>query len=434
VTSPPHRLRRRFWVLALAGAVAAGGVYWGLRPRPPEPPAVDTDGLDPEVASAIETARAGVRSAPRSARAWGDLGILLFAHALDPPSLPCFAEAERLDPSDPRWPYYQGLIHLLDRPDRALEYLDRAVERAGRQVAPRVRRAEALLALDRWDEARAGFEDVRARQPDHPRAALGLAQLAARAGEWDRCVALLTPVTTEPSCRRAARGLLAEAAARRGDATAAAVHRAALEDLPPDVSWDDPYLEAAKARQRGLGRRLAWSGELINRGQHPEAEQILREILATHPKYAEAYLNLGKLYVGTGDRRRAAIALSEYLALIPNSPVGHFLLGSVRFEQGDLVRAEESFRTATALQPDYAPAHFYFGECRRKKNDTRAAIAAYREAVRYRPNLVEAHIALGSALLNAGEPDAARAHLLNALRLKPDDPEMARLLKQSERR
>src|SRR5688572_11357667 len=138
--TPPRR--RLLWLLVPVGLVATGGAYYWLRPPPPELPNIDSISVDPAVARAIEAARAGVGAEPESAKAWGELGLVLFAHGLYQPSLPCFEAAERLDPADPQWPYYQGLVHVLGDEARALEHFDRAVERAGSQVSPRVRRAE----------------------------------------------------------------------------------------------------------------------------------------------------------------------------------------------------------------------------------------------------------------------------------------------------
>src|SRR5262245_2511579 len=151
VLSRPARLpsRRLLIALALVGVAAGGGLGgWWLwqRQRAPEPPAVDLGGVDPAVTAAIETARAKVRQSPRSAAAWGLLGQVLVAHDFRADALTCFAEAERFDPRDPRWPHYQGLTLYLGDPNAALPKLRRAVELCGdNPAAPRLVLAEALL-------------------------------------------------------------------------------------------------------------------------------------------------------------------------------------------------------------------------------------------------------------------------------------------------
>src|SRR5947209_1891319 len=160
------RGRGRFWLvtgLSLAAVLLAGGaVAWFAypRPAPPAPPEAKGEHLDPEVASAVQLVRARVLKEPRSAKAWGELGEVFLANELEEEGRVCFAEAERLDPRDPRWPYYQAGV-LLNRGEReaAVAYLQRALERfpADGEAVPaaHLRLAETLLALGRADEAEA---------------------------------------------------------------------------------------------------------------------------------------------------------------------------------------------------------------------------------------------------------------------------------------
>ena len=74
----------------------------GGGPRPQAPPEVPTDGLDRELAEAIQEVRADVLASPRSSTTWGRFGRLLLANELYPEiSLRCFRQAERLEP-EPR--------------------------------------------------------------------------------------------------------------------------------------------------------------------------------------------------------------------------------------------------------------------------------------------------------------------------------------------
>jgi tetratricopeptide (TPR) repeat protein len=219
--------------------------------------------------------------------------------------------------------------------------------------------------------------------------------------------------------------------ARRGDATGAAAQYAALADLPKDVHWDDPYLDAVQKRQVGLFQRLDRAQALHARRLHAEAEELVHGILKDHPKSDEAYFLLARIYLTIGDAARSEAAALQGVAIAPKAASGHFQVGSARLIGGDVAGAERAFRTAVELQPDYAVAHYGVGECRRRRDDPRGAAAAYREALRYRPNMVEAHVALGAALLEAGDAAAARTHLADALRLRPDDPEATKLLKKA---
>src|SRR5262249_35181987 len=77
-TSPRRRWRGAllFVPLPLCLLVWCGWQWW----RGPPPPAVERSGLDPAAAKAVDEATAAVERSPRSAAAWGHLGMVLQAH------------------------------------------------------------------------------------------------------------------------------------------------------------------------------------------------------------------------------------------------------------------------------------------------------------------------------------------------------------------
>src|SRR5436309_1590143 len=165
------KLKRRYAAInALLVQLLAVAGWYIFRPAPAKPPAVDLSHAEPEVASAVQSALSGVDSEPRSAAAWGKLGMVLRAHDFEAESVQALREAERLDPVDPRWPYLQGLTLILAKPDDGLACLRRAAERSpADRPQPRLRLAEFLLEQGRVDEAEAA---VRSVGESDPRAAL----------------------------------------------------------------------------------------------------------------------------------------------------------------------------------------------------------------------------------------------------------------------
>src|SRR5262245_27538487 len=103
-----HRLRSALALLGGAALLAGIGRYVWYRAFAPRPPVVELKGVDPAIVAAVEQAQAGVHASPFSAPAWGQLGMVLLTHDFTAEAKVCLAEAETLDPSEPRWPYYQG--------------------------------------------------------------------------------------------------------------------------------------------------------------------------------------------------------------------------------------------------------------------------------------------------------------------------------------
>src|SRR5438552_6044569 len=116
----PRRTLAGGLFVALLAAGGAAAVWWWPRPASLALPEPDLAGTDRAVTAAIESAQAAVRRAPQSGDAWGRLGMVLAAHGFYPESITCFAEAQRLDPGELRWPYFQGVMLTLSERDAAL--------------------------------------------------------------------------------------------------------------------------------------------------------------------------------------------------------------------------------------------------------------------------------------------------------------------------
>jgi tetratricopeptide (TPR) repeat protein len=437
VLSRPARLpsRRLLMALALVGVAAAGGGLggWWLwqRQRAPEPPAVELAGVDPAVAAAIETSRTKVRQSPRSAAAWGLLGQVLVAHDFRAAALTCFAEAERLGPREPRWPYYQGVALYLGDPDAALPKLRRAVELCGdAPAAPRLLLAEALLNQGNLDEAESHYRHLLSRDPHNPWAHLGLARVAAGRDRPQDGLADLEQATAGRSCAKAAQTLLAQVQQRLGNAdeSAAALRRAA--DLPDDTGWPDPFVEAIEELQIGEHASLKRAGRLINQDRVAEGVRLLRQTTRDYPQSYGAWLMLGQGLLKGQDFADAEQALRQAVRLAPTPVDGRYFLGVALLERGENRAAADCFREAAKLKPDHALAYYQLGRCLVRLEDRAAAIGAFRDAVRCKPDFADAHAELGELLLQDGQRAKGVAHLRQAIDLNPAIPKARQLLRE----
>ena len=418
-------------VLILAGGAAAA---WWLWPAEPEPPSVDLSGADPAVAQTVTTAREAVRKAPGSAAAWGKFGMVLLAHDFRAAAAACFVRAERLDPREPRWPYYWGYILSLDNPAAAVPQWERAVELSGeRDAAPRLRLGAAYLEQGRTDDAEAQFRRVLERQPDDPEANLQLARAECARGADREGLAFLGRAGEAPFTRKAAHTLAAGVRQRLGDPEAAARELRLAENLPDDAPWPDPLLGEVADLQRGKRALLKRAEDALSDGRVAEGVTWLRELVQDYPETDWAWLRLGRALVQAGDLPGAEQALRAALRLTPDLVDAHFYLGVVLFQRGDFAAAAASFRRATQLKPDYAVAYYNLGQCLLKQGDQAGALAAFRAAVENKPFYSEAHAALGAALAAEGRTAEAREQLQDAVRLDPEDRRSRDLLERLQK-
>jgi tetratricopeptide (TPR) repeat protein len=427
------RQRKVVLALILCGTllVAAIGGYWWRYRSSGQPPLIDLTNADPAVASIIADARRQVHRAPRSAAAWGKLGMVLAAHDFRAEANTCFAQAERLDARELRWPYFQGITLSQGDPEAALGKLRRAVELSGDQYPEcRLRLAEALVAQGRFDEAEEHCRRVLERDPQHLRAYLDLGRLAYERGQLQEALDHLDRTTL----RKAALTLRAEIHQRLGDSAAAVQDLRQAAELREDPGWPDALVDEVEQLQVGLQARLARADHLLGQNRLAEAIAWLQQFTDDYPDTAAAWLGLGQAFNRSGDFVAAERALRTAVTRAPASAEAHFALGVALFQQGKSDAAAECFHQATVLKPSYALAHYNLGHCWKLQGKRKDAIESFRAAVRCRPHYAEAHVNLADLLLEDGRADEAVGHLQDALRLTPHEARARKLLEQARQR
>jgi tetratricopeptide (TPR) repeat protein len=416
-------------------AVGYGAWYAWRWHTTPVPPTVSLDGADPAVVAAIEQARREVLRSPRSIAAWARLARVLRTTGYRDAAAACYAQAERFDPADPRWPYLRGESLQLYEADAAIAHLQRAVTLADQSdrdnPAPRLRLAEVLLARGRYEEAEPLLRRAREIDPENPNLALDLALAAYARDDLEESRTWLTRCQDSPLTRKKAGLQLAAVLRRQRDPSATEVERRARA-LPADRNWVDPYLAEQGPLQISSTNRLQRVEHLENEGRYAEAVQVLEGMVADEPDYP-VYVALGRNYMHLRDDRRSEEALRQALALAPERIPGRYLLGTVLFaraeknsQAGATAQAEPLYQEAAdharrvlAQKPDHAGAYLLLGRSCDRLGRSVEAIAALNRAVACDPDLFEAYLFLGEALAKAGRPTEAKRHLERAAQLAP---------------
>lgn len=429
-----HRWRPVVAALVLVVLVVLGvGWYVRQRDQGPLPPPVEMGDADLEVVQAVEAARAAVREAPRSAAAWGHLGMVLLAHTFIPEATVCLARAAELDPVDGCWAYLHAMLVLQTDEGEGLARLEKAVALCGDVAAPRLSLAEALLERGCLDEAEEHLRQVLLTDPHDPRAHLGLGRLAAVRGQWRASREHLTRSAQRGPAVRATHVLLAEVHHRLGDEAAAgqALRQIAAGDEAP---WPDPYTEAVKRLRVGVQARVDLATHFHAQGRGREAARVLQEAVQRYPDSQLAHQALGRLLVQLGEPAAGEPALRRATTLGPETVGGRCDLGFALLRQRKFHEAADCYRQAAALKPRHALAHYGLGHCLRELGDEEGALEAFRTAVRCKPDFGEGYRALGSLLAQNGRDAEAIVPLQQALQIQPDDASAKKLLEQSRAR
>ena len=417
----------------LGGSVALSWYAW-RRYTAPVPPKVASEELDPELAQAIEQARQKIQADPYTASHWGDLGKLLRASQLLPEAAACFAEAEKLDPQKPSWPYLQGeALRMVDL-DAAVTPLRRAAERMdpADTIAPSLRLAEVLLAQGHNEEAETRLRQALTSEPDNPTVHYNLGILALERGDLSVSLTHLQRGEHSPFTQRKVCSQLAAIYKRIGKPEQAERYSRKADTLPVDSNWIDPFLTDVVVV--GRPARFQQIHQMQIRGDYRNAAEQLSALIQEQPEY-RAYVALAEVLEKLGDFDRAEQALRAGIALEPEKFRAYHQLSRIlwlrasKMEHTDRHPARADFeeaaacaRKAIARQADDAMAHLVLGLSLRQLGTQDEALQAFRTAVELGPNLTDAHLYLGQTLADAGQVDAARRSLRRAVELSPDDP------------
>ncbi len=437
--------RGRKWLfLAAALLLTAGGLgaYLWSGPRAPEPPEIPLQGVEPELADVVRKARAAVLDDPRSGKAWAHLGRALLANAMHAEiCFVCFREAERLDPKNPRWPYFAGgSLLTMGKPEEAVVKLRRAVELCDRleraPPTPRLLLAETLLSLGQNDAAEGQFREVLNQQTaEDVRAQFGLGLVAAARADWPQCRSHLETCLGSPRVRQKACTQLALVCERLEDRASADRYTKMAADFPKDLGWADPFVaEHARLGRRRQDRYRAVD-ELQADGRYAEAAEILRQIARERPDDYLPHVLLGRILPQMGQFEAAEEHLNKARALAPDKIQVHYLMSLVLLEKGEaLLRTEgadpakaralfegsaRAARRVLALKADYGFAHMALGRSLKHLGHAKESLAALREAVHCNPEYADNHLYLGIALREAGDLPGARSYLEQAQLLAP---------------
>jgi Flp pilus assembly protein TadD len=400
---------------------------------------VALDGVDPAVAAAVRAARERVSREGRSAAAWGQLGKVLRAHTFDDAADECFREAERLDPAEPRWPYFRGMRLADTDPAAAVPFLRRATELADRRDptndVPRLLLAETQFRLGLYAEAEAELRRVQAVRPGHPRVDFDLGVVARDRGEPGAAERAFAVALRSPYARQKSAAQLAALCQARGDEAAAAEYDRQAAAPPRDRAWSDPYTLEVVLLRAGGNNRLGLVEGLRAEGRGQEADQIIFEAARDTPG-AVTCRTAGIALLQSGRLAEAERELRRALEFAPDDPESHYQLGAALFNQGQQLRrqisgagaarakfadAEGHAGRAVDLRPSYAEALVLRGVALRQLGRLPEAVASMREAVRRHPESAENHLLLGELLSESGQRAEAEVCFRRAADLDPHD-------------
>ena len=434
-------IRRSVLALALVGLLVGGAVRFLGGGATPVPPLVPLEGVDPDCIEAITAAREKVLEEPRSAEAWGFFGKVLLANEQGRAADICLRQAEKLDGTEPRWPYFRGIANFLSDPPEAIACFRRAIACGDRPdsdpLSPRMQLATLLLQKGHDGEAETELKIVRALEPSNPRTIYLSALLLANRNDLRGSVIQLMRLTDQPATRRKASARLAQLYLRLGDAAAAKKWEKVAASLPEDTTWPETYTDELVKFKVGREQRFEEATHLQEQQRYGEAVALLQSMIEGKERaVSRAYVELGNAQAHLHRLPEAEEAYRQALRLSPEDAETHTRLalvyclrGEERTKQfgdregvrGHYRQALESVRTAVRINPQLGVARLTLGQILLDLGEREEGIAALRESLASRPESSSTHLLLGKALAQDGRSDEARRHLQAAVRFADEN-------------
>ena len=366
------------------------------------PPAVslpdpDTSSMTPPVARAIREAREAALAHPDSAEAVGRFGQVCHAHWLNEAAAACYEIARQLAPLDFRWIYLLAGVEEIQGADsdRVDQLFQAAIRRAPHFPAAYVRRADALLRLGRWSQARDSYSAAIERDPELVLAHRGLGQAAILLGDVPNAIkhleqaARLEPEDRITQVALARAYTLEDRTKEAEEASRKAETLTAEARLPDQFFFEIQNLAVDPETLRG---RIARN---LGEGSYEPAIEALK--LLEESEGPSVGKQLGSVYklranqlAFSGDFDSALAEFERAATLIPTDPEVEHNWGTVLLRQGNLQEAGLHFEKAIQIDPQSTDSLYNLGVVLEGLGRNGEAIQRFTQAAAINPRHVAA--------------------------------------------
>ena len=136
--------------------------------------------------------------------------------------------------------------------------------------------------------------------------------------------------------------------------------------------------------------------EYKEQGELSEAIKAYKKALSIKPDYAEAYNGMGVALQEDGKLEEAAVAYNKAISIKQDYAEAYNNLGVVLQDVSKSDEAMQAYEKALSIKPDYADVYYNMGGIFQDKGNWRKAAQAYKKALSIKPDYAEAYRGLST--------------------------------------
>ncbi len=171
----------------------------------------------------------------------------------------------------------------------------------------------------------------------------------------------------------------------------------------PQESASSLDAEAIAANNRGVG--------LMGRFEYAAAAKVFQDLVAKHPKWLDARVNLSIATLNRqqeGDEVKALAMADEVIEIDPANVRAHYVAGLLRLYLSSPTEALHHFKRVSEADPLDAYAAYYLAQCSAQQSAYEAALEHYQKAMQLDPYLRSAYYGAFQTLQRLKRRDEAR--------------------------
>jgi Flp pilus assembly protein TadD/peroxiredoxin len=181
--------------------------------------------------------------------------------------------------------------------------------------------------------------------------------------------------------------------------------------------------EGVLCQARFQRNEFTYGVALFQHGYLEQAAQSFKQVIAEAPENAEAFYNLGTLYLRSNHLPEARQYLTQAAKLRPNYPEVWNNLGMLSAQDGQADEAIRDFQRSIELRPDYSVALLNLGNLYRRQGNFQESERLLSQALQISPDDPEINYSVGMLYARQEQIEKASEYLKKAVNLRPDYPD-----------